>query len=314
MGMVEISVIIPLLNKGPYIKRAIDSVLAQKYQNFEIIVVDGGSEDGGPEVVRTIQDPRITLVTQPTKGVSEARNFGEEISYGSLIAFLDADDEWLPNHIRTILRLREKFPEAGAYTTAYKICNKKGHLRWPKYRAIPPPPWEGVLPNYFSSAAHGEYPVWTSAVCIPRKIFRELGGFPTGSWWGEDAALWGKIALRYPIAFSWEVGAIYHWDATGRACCRPSLDEEPFVKTGKEAIAKNNVPPKILSDLVEYLNKKEIYRAACHLFVNNKGIARDILYNTKTRLFLFRKIALYCMSYLPIILVKKLLNRIFFKE
>ena len=312
--MAELSIIIPLLNKGPYIKRAINSVLVQGYQDFEIIVVDGGSTDAGPEIVRSIQDPRLTLVTQPTKGVSEARNFGVEISHGTLIAFLDADDEWLPNHLNTILRLREKFPKAGAYTTAYKICNPKGNVRWPKYREIPPPPWEGVLPNYFSSAAHGEYPVWTSAVCIPKNVFRDLGGFPTGAWWGEDADLWGKIALRYPIAFSWETGAIYHWDAPGRACCRPSLDVEPFVKTGRKAIAENSVPREVLPDLTEYMNKKEIYRAACNLFVNNKSVARDILRNTKTRLFLFRKISLYCVSFLPEIFIKKMLTRIFFKE
>lgn len=312
--MPEISVIIPLLNKGPYVRRAIESVLRQEYQNFEIIVVEGGSVDTGPEIVKSIRDPRIQLIRQPTKGVAEARNFGVEMSRGTLIAFLDGDDEWLPNHLSTILRLREKFPEAGAYTTAYKICNPKGNLRWPKYRKIPPPPWEGLLPNYFSSAAHGEYPVWTSTVCIPRNIFRDLGGFPTGSWWGEDADLWGKIALHYPIAFSWVTGAIYHWDALDRACCRPSLDEEPFVKSGRKAIAENSVPREVLPDLIEYMNKKEIYRAACHLFVNNKSVARDILQNTKTRLFLVQKVSLYCVSYLPFIFIKKMLTRIFFKE
>ena len=187
-------------------------------------------------------------------------------------------------------------------------------MRWPKYRAIPAPPWEGLLPNYFSSAVRGEFPVWTSAVCIPKEVFRILGGFPTGSWWGEDADLWGRIALRYSIAFSWENGAIYHWDASGRACCRPSLDEEPFVKTGRKAITENSVPPAILPDLTEYLNKKEIYRAVCHLVVNNKSSARDILQNTKTRVFLVQKIALYCMSYLPVFPAKKILNTIFFKE
>ena len=95
--MSEISVIIPLLNKGQYIRRAIDSILAQEYQNFEIIVVEGGSNDQGPDIVKSIRDSRLTLITQPTKGVSEARNFGVERSHGALIAFLDADDEWLPN-------------------------------------------------------------------------------------------------------------------------------------------------------------------------------------------------------------------------
>ena len=159
--MPDVSIIIPLLNKGPYIKRAIDSILAQEHQNFEIIVVDGGSTDNGPDIVKSIKDSRLKFIIQPTKGVSEARNFGVEKSHGSSIAFLDADDEWLPSHLSTLMRLLEKYPDAGAYSTTYKIFNTEGRLRWPKYRKIPPLPWEGLLPNYFSSAVHGEYPLWT---------------------------------------------------------------------------------------------------------------------------------------------------------
>ena len=297
--MGKISVIVPLLNKGSYIKRAIDSILTQEYQNFEIIVVDGHSTDNGPDIVKSIRDSHLTFITQPTKGVSEARNFGVNMSHGSLIAFLDADDEWLPSHLSTIIRLVESFPEAGAYTTAYKICNKKGKLRWPKYRAIPPSPWEGLLPNYFSSAVQGEYPVWTSAVCIPKKIFITMGGFPNDAWWGEDADLWCKIALNYPIAFSWEIGAIYHWDASDRVCCRLSLEEEPFVKKGKKAIAENMIPQAILPDFIEYVNKKEVYRAACNIIEGNPEHSQRILTDIDTRLFYLHKVLLKLVSFLP---------------
>jgi glycosyltransferase involved in cell wall biosynthesis len=297
--MILVSVIIPLLNKEPYVKRAINSILLQKYQNFEIIVVEGGSTDRSPDIVKSIPDSRLTLITQPTKGVSEARNFGVQASHGSLIAFLDADDEWLPDHLSTIIRLTEKFPEAGAYTTGYKIFDKNGKLRWPKYRVIPPPPWEGLLPNYFSSVLHGEYPVWTSAVCIPKKILTDLGGFPTDAWWGEDADLWGKIAIEYPIAFSWEIGAIYHWDAQDRACNRLSLDEEPFVRTGRQAIAEDRVPDEILPDFIEYINKKEIYRAACNIMEGKPGLSRRILTHINTRWFYLHKIVLTFISFLP---------------
>ena len=310
--MSEISVIIPLLNKGPYIKRAIDSVLSQNYQNFEIIVVDGHSTDKGPDIVRAIHDSRLTLITQPAKGVSEARNFGVESSHGSLIAFLDADDEWLPDHLSTIIRLVQKFPQAGAFTTAYNICNENGKLRWPRYYAIPPRPWEGLLPNYFLSATRGEYPVWTSVVCIPKKIFIEMQGFPPGSWWGEDADLWGKIALRFPIAFSWELGAIYHWDTPGRACCKPSIEEEPFVKTARRMMDAEAVPEVFFPYLNEYIAKKEIYRAACLIFCGFSDKARFILNNCKTKDFIVRKTLLRVISRLPSavshLLLKKVLN------
>jgi glycosyltransferase involved in cell wall biosynthesis len=239
------------------------------------------------------------LISQPGKGVSNARNFGVQSSKGSLLAFLDADDEWLPRHLDILIKLREKFPEAGAYTAGYKICTKNGKLRWPRYRSIPPPPWEGLLPNYFSSAARGEYPIWTSAVCIPRNIFIEMEGFPEDAWWGEDADLWGKIALNYPIAFSHEPGAVYHWDSLDRACNRPSLTEEPFVKTGKHAIAEGKVPDTILPDLIEYINRKEIYRAACNILAGNLEVSRRILNEIKTSMFYPQKIILGFVTYLP---------------
>ena len=126
-----------------------------------------------------------------------------------------------------------------------------------------------------------------------------MGGFPEDAWWGEDADLWGKIALNYPIAFSWELGAIYHWDALDRACCRPSLEQEPFVKTGKQAIAENIIPKEVLPDFIEYVNKKEIYRAACNIIEGNPEISRRVLTDTNTRLFYPQKILLTLFSFLP---------------
>jgi len=302
--MPQISVIIPLLNKGPYIKRALDSIFTQNFQDYEVIVIDGGSRDNGPDIVRDYNDSRIKFIRQSGKGVSAARNQAVNASLSDLIAFLDADDEWLPKHLATIIELREKFPQAGAYTTAYKIKETNDRLRWAKYRAIPPSPWEGLIPNYFRSAALGEFPVWTSAVCIPKNVFMEMGGFVEDAWWGEDADLWGKIALKYPIAFSWEWGAIYHWDSEGRACGKPSLEVEPFVKTANNAIKKGLVPQNQLSDLSEYITRKEIYRAACNFSIGDNKKAYSILQKIDTNFFSIRKILLIILSKFPVIFSK----------
>lgn len=299
LNMPKISVIIPLLNKGPYIKRALDSVFAQNFKGFEVIVIDGGSMDDGPDIVKKYGDNRIKFMRQGGKGVSAARNQAVNACSSDLIAFLDADDEWLPKHLGTIIELREKFPQAGAYTTAYKIKERNGNLRWAKYRSIPPSPWEGLIPNYFRSAALGEFPVWTSAACIPKNVFMEMGGFVEDAWWGEDADLWGKIALTYPIAFSWEWGAIYHWDSEGRACGRPSLEVEPFVTTANNAIKRGLVPENQLSDVKEYVARKEIYRAACNLSVGDNKNAYSILKRIDTKFFPIRINLLVIVSKFP---------------
>ncbi len=296
----KFSVIIPLLNKGPYIERAIKSVLHQTIQNFEIVVIDGGSEDDGPKIVKDFHDPRIHFLVQSGNGVSNARNEAVGSVENKFIAFLDADDEWMSHHLEAILRLIEKCPEAGIFTTAYKIQTSDGTTRWANYKYIPNPPWEGLLPDYFKSGALGEYPVWTSVVVIPRKIFLEMGGFPEGYWYGEDADLFGKIALKYPVAFSWEFGAIYHFDVVNRACDKkyPFDYEEPFVKTARAALKNGEVPSEFIESLNEYLSQKEIYRAKCNVKVGNTKTAQNILkqcntkwhYNEKMKWLLFAKI------------------------
>src|SRR5436190_11436655 len=92
-----VSVVIPVFNRAVAVRRAIDSVLAQTFQDFEIIVVDDGSTDDTAESVSSFQDPRITLIRHDRKrGGSAARNTGIRSSSGAYVAFLDSDDEWLP--------------------------------------------------------------------------------------------------------------------------------------------------------------------------------------------------------------------------
>ena len=116
----KFSVIIPLFNKGPYIERAIKSVLNQTIQNFEIIVIDGGSDDNGPKIVKDTNDSRIHFLSRREKEFPMHAMKESKSAKNDFIAFLDADDEWMPKHLETILRLIGKFPQAGMYTTAYK--------------------------------------------------------------------------------------------------------------------------------------------------------------------------------------------------
>jgi glycosyltransferase involved in cell wall biosynthesis len=103
------SVVIPLYNKARQIENTIRSVLAQDFQDFEIIVVDDGSTDGGSDLIIPINDTRIRLVFQVNAGVSAARNFGVHESSAEYIAFLDADDEWYPWHLEEIDKLIRNF-------------------------------------------------------------------------------------------------------------------------------------------------------------------------------------------------------------
>ncbi|MGE5472597.1 MAG: glycosyltransferase family 2 protein [Ignavibacteriales bacterium] len=279
------SVVIPLYNKEPHIQRTINSVLAQKIQDFEIIVVDDGSTDNSVEVIKRFKEQRIRLIKQKNAGVSAARNRGIKETKADLIAFLDADDEWTPSFLETVLRLREKYPEAGAYVTAYEKCDVKGKRLRPSYKKIPPAPWEGLLSNYFLIASLQEMPISTSAICIPKSVLTEFGGFQEGLLVWEDSELWGKIALKYKIAFSHEMGSIYHIGAINRSSHKKyPVSEHPFTKTALEKIRNNEVPFEILEDLKNYVAFLQILFAFRNIRDGNHIKAFKVLSIYKTRL------------------------------
>lgn len=285
-----VSVVIPLYNKGPHIARTIQSVLNQTEQNFEIIIIDGHSIDEGPEIIKSFEDERIILFEQQGKGVSSARNEGVSRSQSDFIAFLDADDEWEPNHLKTLLRLRKKFPEAGAYTTAYSIVPPNSMPKMAAYHGIPDKPWEGLIPNYFKSAAFGLSPMWTSAVGISKQVVVEAGGFTTEVCWGEDVDLWGRIALKYPIAFSWEGMGIYHIDATNRLSERfEPVTEHTFITYARNALKAGKVSSGIRDDLTEYLASIQIYTAWHNLTAKRPDLAKINLRECRTRSLLRSK-------------------------
>jgi len=93
------SIIIPLYNKEEYIERAIKSILNQTYQNFEIIIVNDGSNDGGEKKAASFDDKRIKVINQQNQGVSSARNTGANIANYEFLAFLDADDIWKKDNL-----------------------------------------------------------------------------------------------------------------------------------------------------------------------------------------------------------------------
>lgn len=209
----KFSVIIPLYNKAPYIRKALESVLAQTYADYELIIIDDGSTDGSAEIAEAIlQDPAsrlsplaFRLLKQPNAGVSAARNNGVAQASGDYIAFLDADDWWEPMYLEKMAQLIDDYPEAGLYACNYVYYKPgkthvalnipTGYINYPK--------------AYYES---GVMPVTSITALMPRAVFEEMGGFPVGIKLGEDFLLWAKTALHYLVAFCEEPLAYYNND------------------------------------------------------------------------------------------------------
>lgn len=155
-----ISVVIPLYNKGNVVARSIKSVCQQTLADFEVIVVNDGSTDNGREIVRAFNDTRIHLIDQVNSGVSAARNRGIAEACADLIAFLDADDEWRPDFLETVLRLSERFPDCGVFATSYIYQYNDGNNRTAIIRGLTDSSCEGILWDYFSVATQSDPPLF----------------------------------------------------------------------------------------------------------------------------------------------------------
>jgi glycosyltransferase involved in cell wall biosynthesis len=289
--MPAISVVIPLYNKGMHIERAINSVRNQTFQDFEIIVVEGGSTDNGKQIVSSISDDRIRLILQSSRGVSRARNEGVHASISELIAFLDADDEWMPCHLEELMKLKSNFPSAAIFATEYFIITEKGNKKCPNIKYVPKAPWSGLLDHYFLVVSSGEAPFLISTMAIHKKNFIKMGGFLPEWNWAEDHELWGRIALYYPIAYSRKCGAYWHLDAQNRLGHRPPpLEMEPVYATVKNFLLENLIQGEKLSEINEFLALKEIEFSIRLYQAGERSRAILLMRNCETKLFKFYKI------------------------
>ncbi len=233
-----VSVIVPLYNKQAHIARALHSILAQTWTDFEVIVVDDGSTDSGPGLVRGCRDPRIRLIRQPNAGPGAARNRGLREGRAALAAFLDADDEWLPEFLATSVRHLAEHPDCAVSVCAfYKGPDKRIRAAGTGSGQAGPGVWRMPVGASGWTLQKAVESLWTSAVVCRRELALGLGGFyENRCTYGEDGYLWVKLLLtqslhRNPVPLAW-----YHTEASGlgihgraRLPVRPVLlDPEPI--------------------------------------------------------------------------------------
>src|SRR5580700_10859439 len=171
--MSDIAIIVPLYNKGAYIKRALHSVLNQSSPFNEVVVVDDGSTDDGPNVVLACAkiDSRVRLVRQENCGPAGARNRGIRETSTDLVAFLDADDEWDADFLARAEQTLQMFKNAAVAAAAYRISYPSGTTSTPAFRCGIPIGETGILQDYFRAMLAGAAPLWTSSVVLHRYVF-----------------------------------------------------------------------------------------------------------------------------------------------
>lgn len=215
----KFSVIIPLYNKALYVRKALESVCAQTYRDYELIVINDGSTDNSAivadEYLKATDSIDYKIINQPNAGVSAARNNGVAQAHGEYIAFLDADDWWEPTYLERMAQLINDYPDAGLYACNY-IYYKPGKT----HVALHIPTGYINYPKaYYES---GVMPVTSITAIIPRNVYDEMGGFREHLWMAEDFDLWIRIALNNKVVFLNESLAYYNqevqlkWRALGK--------------------------------------------------------------------------------------------------
>jgi len=186
----RVSVIIPTYNRGWTIKRAVDSVLAQTFRDFELIVVDDGSEDDTAAILAGYGTD-IRVIRQANAGVSAARNAGIHAAEGKFIAFLDSDDYWLPEKLHVQIAYFNAQPEVVICQTE-EIWIRNGKRVNPKKVHKKPS-------GRIFRASLALCLVSPSAVMLRRDVFAQIGGFDETLPACEDYDLWLRISVRYPV-------------------------------------------------------------------------------------------------------------------
>lgn len=220
-----LSVVIPAYNESTRIDRSVQSVLAQTRPVDEVIVVDDGSTDGTADVLAKYGG-RVTCIRQDNQGQGVARNTGIRQARGEWIAFLDADDEWLPQHIENAFNILSRYPEIVWLIAAFELRSEDGKML-PNPAMDDPILREGVLENYFYAQARTSFSC-SSSILIKKQVFDQVGLFNAEiKGRGEDLDLWFRIALRYPkIGFVRTPGCIY-WRRAGSSTTSSNWTDIP---------------------------------------------------------------------------------------
>jgi glycosyltransferase involved in cell wall biosynthesis len=184
------SVIIPTYNRAHKAMRAVQSVLAQTFDDYEIWVIDDGSTDDTRSVLSSLKDGRLNYVCQSNAGVAIARNTGIARARGKYIAFLDSDDRWYPTKLERIAQAIDIRPDIGLFYSRAEYVRETGTKLWT-------PNIRDVGDNGYRALLEGNF-VAISAAVVKKRCFDIVGGFdtPVGC---EDWDMWIRISRFFPI-------------------------------------------------------------------------------------------------------------------
>lgn len=309
------SVIMPVYNGEKYICAAVDSVLAQSYEEWELVIVNDGSTDNTLGVLKKYaDDKRIKIITCPNGGVSSARNIGMKNASYDYFAFLDCDDLWLENHLQTLKDMIEKYPDAGTYATLAEIRLADGRkISNISYFENRPDKAKGVvyIEDFFSEydrdkKAKTHFP---TCACVSRSAAQKTGGFKTGCKIGEDLAFFLVAGIYYPVVLSSEVTSVYE---KGNSTATKDVSFDPdwyFFDDVKEILEDNSVGEKTKKSIMSVMQWFTMRRARHYIIDGKRKEAWKSFFEIGHNPKLVKdKVITFMLLLMPTVAVKKIFS------
>ncbi|MFH1306928.1 MAG: glycosyltransferase [Candidatus Micrarchaeota archaeon] len=191
---IEVSIVMPVLNSEKFLAEAIESVLGQKFQNWEFVVVEGRSKDNSLEILEKFakQDKRLKIIKAKGKGVSHAANIGIKKAKGKFVVRMDADDVCFRERIGKEIKFMKKHPEIGVVGSACVMIDEKGKEL---YVAKKPAEDKGIKKYMYFKC-----PFFHPTIMARRKLLLSVGGYDEKLKVGEDYDLWARLGRKTKFA------------------------------------------------------------------------------------------------------------------
>jgi glycosyltransferase involved in cell wall biosynthesis len=280
---IKFSVVIPLYNKENYIVDCINSINSQTYRASEIIIINDGSTDNSLEKINSLKNniENLIVLDKTNGGEASSRNMGIENSNCEYIAFLDADDFWLSNHLEQLKELIVKYPECELYCSQYYAISRAKEKKKMKLPDI------GnnnlmVVNNYFEYLYKGYGFVNSSNSCVRKNIFKKIDLFKVMNL-GTDFDMWCRITEKYELAVFFKESVQINLNAENRVSLKFKNEIPLFMNELKKRIENNTISSKKQVSAKKFYNQS-IAKYSIHLMLTGSVFNSKELFKKRMKI------------------------------
>lgn len=257
-----ISILIPCYNSRKFINETINSVFAQTYQNFEIILVDDGSPDPIEDIYKVLNSPKIKYFLINNSGPAKARNFGAQHAVGEFVAFLNHDDIWTAKKLEEQLNELERSQAAWIASGSQLINYYNNKVLWKTKN-------KDYYKNVFYDILEKKY-LWSfSSVMVKKSVFFEVGMFNGDIWFMDDRDLYLRIAKKYPLVYLSNIHVldkVHASNITSNVSMQRMFNIHDTVTNNAKKLDPN-IPQSVIDN-----SKRMIYQTACIEYLRSNDI------------------------------------------